>query len=256
MSAEKLEEQKSGEVVPFRRGGKKTKSNVKRLQKKKKDGSPKIIPCNSVKGKSKEVYPLKNKVEIDNIKQYFRDKIDIATNNEDKLIAGKYLLFVTIGFNTALRASDIVSRKWEDFIDQEGNIKDSTKIQEKKTKKFRDIYLNGAAKKAIQEYLTTFDITPKPNKYVFESREGSHIEVQTAYKAVKNAAKDCNIKVNVGTHTLRKTWAYHQLMAHQNDALFLSHIQEMLMHDSPKTTLRYVGLEQEQQQQYYNDVEL
>ena len=58
----------------------------------------------------------------------------------------------------------------------------------------------------------------------------------------------------MGTHSFRKTFGYWQLKAHQNDAMFLCHLQEMFNHVTPKVTLRYCGLEDENMEQYYNDV--
>ena len=96
---------------------------------------------------------------------------------------------------------------------------------------------------------------PGRDEYIFASRKGNgHIEVRPAGLILKKAAQAVGITYNVGTHSLRKTFGYWQLKAHQNDAIFLCHLQEMFNHATPKVTLRYCGLEDENMEQYYNDV--
>lgn len=82
------------------------------------------------------------------------------------------------------------------------------------------------------------------------------MNVKSAGKILKTAAKAVGIKYNVGTHSMRKTFGYHQLKAHNNDAMFVCQLQEMFGHSSPQITLRYCGLETEKLQQYYNDINL
>ena len=73
---------------------------------------------------------------------------------------------------------------------------------------------------------------------------------------LKRIQQEVGITFNVGTHSLRKTFGYWQLKAHQDDAMFLCHLQEMFNHATPKVTLRYCGLEDENMEQYYNDVNI
>ena len=107
-------------------------------------------------------------------------------------------------------------------------------------------------------------VAPKGNKgkyytfeYLFSSgKVGASLEVRSAEKILKTAAKEIGIKFNVGTHSLRKTFGYHQLKTHNDNATFLCELQEMFGHSSPQITLRYCGLGGEKICQYYNDVNL
>lgn len=107
-------------------------------------------------------------------------------------------------------------------------------------------------------------VAPKGNKgryytfeYLFSSgKVGAPLEVRSAEKILKTAAKEIGIKFNVGTHSLRKTFGYHQLKTHDDNATFLCELQEMFGHSSPQITLRYCGLGGEKICQYYNDVNL
>ncbi|MFD1676865.1 tyrosine-type recombinase/integrase [Alicyclobacillus fodiniaquatilis] len=63
-----------------------------------------------------------------------------------------------------------------------------------------------------------------------------------AWKALNKAAKTVGIKERIGTHTLRKTFAYHAYKQGQDITL----IQKLLNHSAPSVTLRYIGITQDQ----------
>lgn len=226
----------------------------------KKDGTPKGTLNNSIKGKAKEVYPLKNKEDINSIKQHYRKRINNATNDEDKQIAGRDLLTFVLGINIGLRASDLLKLVWTDIFNKDFTFVDGVRVQEKKTCKYKTFFLNQSAQNAITEYINEFNIKinlDKPNNYIFKSREGgSHITVEALCTSLKKAAKECGIKQNIGTHSIRKTYGYWQLITHKGDAMFLTHLQSLFNHSSQLATLRYCGLEDDQNRLYYNDVNL
>lgn len=125
-----------------------------------------------------------------------------------------------------------------------------------------------SAQEATAKYLDFVEsgrfVTPKGTKgkyytfeYLFSSgKVDAPLEVRSAEKILKTAAKEIGIKFNVGTHSLRKTFGYHQLKAHNDNATFLCELQEMFGHSSPQITLRYCGLGGEKICQYYNDINL
>lgn len=228
--------------------------NFKASKKLKKDGTPKRTRCNSVEGKAHTVYPLKTKEEIMMMKQYFTSKIENGERDFHKEVWEKHLLCFNLGLNVALRAGDLLKLTWGDVLTDNLEVKDFYRIKEQKTKNYRDLYFNTGFKSYVTNYVLSHKEEIKLNDYLFPSSQGGHIEVKSLNKVLKQAAKECNIKVNIGTHSLRKTWAYQQLMAHKNDAMFLSVIQEMLGHSTPQITLRYAGIEGEWVKQYYEDV--
>ena len=226
----------------------------------KKDGTPKQTINNSIKGKSKEVYPLKKREDIEAIKQHYRNRIDNASNNEYRQIAGRDLLAFVLGINIGLRASDLLKLTWNDIFNKDFTFKDGVRIQEKKTGKYKTFFLNQSAQNVITEYISDFSIRinfDKPNNYIFKSREGNkYITVDTLCISIKKAAKECGINQNIGTHSIRKTYGYWQLITHKGDAMFLTHLQNLFNHSSQLATLRYCGLENDQTRLYYNDVNL
>lgn len=222
----------------------------------KKDGTPKKTPCNSIKGDPHEVYPIKDKEDIRKMKDYFRNKIEIAQRLDGKQIAGRNLLLWCIAINIGLRMSDILNLTWGDIFNSDNTFKELIRIAEKKTKKFKNFYLNTSCQDAINNYIKEFNPLRNKDFHIFRSREGGAVEVRTVCGIIKKAALECDIKINVGTHTCRKTWAYQQIMAHQNDAYFMAHLMHLLNHSSISATMHYAGLETEQDRQYYNDVNL
>ncbi|MNI54981.1 site-specific tyrosine recombinase XerC [compost metagenome] len=61
-----------------------------------------------------------------------------------------------------------------------------------------------------------------------------------AYKIMKAAAKEFGL-VDIGTHTLRKTFGYHMYQKTKDITL----IQNMLNHSDKSITMRYIGMDQD-----------
>ena len=198
---------------------------------------------NYKKGEKQEVYPFKKKEDLFAMHSYF---LNHKQHRND-------MLFI-VGINIGLRAGDLLSLRWRTVIGEDGEVVDGVTVKEEKTEKFRTFYFNDSCKKSLVEYYKRY--APELDSYIFESQKGGSLDVRSVCKILKTAAKACGIKFNVGTHSLRKTFGYHQLKAHQNDALFLCQLQKMFGHSTPEITLRYCGLEGEQLRQYYNDINL
>ncbi|MCU6603836.1 site-specific integrase [Peribacillus frigoritolerans] len=175
------------------------------------------------------VEPIRDLKKLDLMKKFLK--------NQSKR---DYLLFV-MGINSGLRISDILELKTEDVIDEKGNPKQHYKIRESKTGKFRQIPFPDGVKKAIKDFIKEYN--PSMDEYLFKSRKGANqpIKRQTAWKILKDAAETVGIQDSIGTHSLRKTMAYH---AYKNGT-DISLLQTILNHSSPGVTLRYIGITQE-----------
>ena len=187
----------------------------------------------------KEVEPIKNTRDINKIKQYLYGK----ENKRD------YCIFV-VGINVGLRAGDLLSLKINDITDGI-TIFDTVTIKEQKTGKTRNFALNKNAKEAIQLYINSladYDF----NDYLFKSRKGGHLGVRPLHHIIKTLTKDLGIKGNFGTHTLRKTMAYHRYI----NNVPLETLQKLLNHSSSAITLRYIGITQKVIIDCYNAVNL
>lgn len=187
----------------------------------------------------KEVEPLKSTRDINKVKQYLYGK----ENKRD------YCVFV-VGINVGLRAGDLLSLKLKDVTDGD-TIFDTVAIKEQKTGKSRNFTLNKNAKEAIQVYIDSLaDYTLED--YLFKSRKGGHLGVRPLHHIIKTTLRDLGIKGNYGTHTLRKTMAYHRYI----NNVPLETLQKLLNHSSSAITLRYIGITQKVIIDCYNAVNL
>ncbi|RWQ69813.1 tyrosine-type recombinase/integrase [Bacillus cereus] len=177
--------------------------------------------------------------------QPIRTKRDIEKMK--KALAGKprdLLLFI-FGINSALRISDILKLKVGDIRGKESIV-----LKETKTKKQKRFHLNDSIKKAVTELIPE---TAHDNDWLFPSRKGDNAITRIqAYRILNAAADRAGLKVEIGTHTLRKTFAYH---AYKNGT-DLSILQTILNHSSQRDTLIYIGIEQKQIDDVYIGINL
>lgn len=195
--------------------------------------------------KAQEVEPIKNTKDIKKIMQY----LDGKKNKRD-------LMLFAVGISVGLRAGDLLSLKWHDILDNKGNIVNTVTIIEEKTDKKREFTLNNTAKKGINTYLDSINKDINYDDYVFSSQKGGALTVGSAHKIVKTTLRELNIKGNYGTHSLRKTWAYHQYINNSDNPMVLPYLQQMLNHSNQAVTLRYIGITKEVIKDFYNSVNL
>jgi integrase len=161
-----------------------------------------------------EVQPIKKMADIHRIK---------------KALSGRDLLLFTLGINTALRISDLLTLTASDVSG------DYISLHEGKTGKAKRIKINAVARKAIAE------LAPKAG-YLFASRKGDQpITRVQAYRILNAAAERAGVSTEIGTHTLRKTAGYHTYKNSGDIAL----VMRMLNHSSERETLRYIGITQD-----------
>lgn len=144
-----------------------------------------------------------------------------------------YLLFV-LGTNTGLRVSDLLNLRVGDV--KEGYIR----LREKKTRKARKHTLSPQLAEMIREYIHG----KADNEYLFPSLRSPDrpLDRHQAYRIINKAARACGVTERIGTHTLRKTFGYHFYKRYGDVAL----LQEIFNHSSPSTTLRYIGINQDE----------
>jgi integrase len=185
------------------------------------------------KGSSIKVEPIKSKKHIQTIKKLLADKpLD-------------YALF-TVGINTNLRASDLLRIKVRQVKDLNPN--DEIVLNEKKTKKERRINLNKACILAIKRLLASREYSAKD--YLFTGQRGV-LTVPTVNAKVKAWCRAINLNGNYGSHTLRKTWGYHQRVSFGTD---LPTLMECFNHSTQKQTLAYLCVQPEEIKNVYENV--
>lgn len=143
-----------------------------------------------------------------------------------------YFLFC-FGIKTGLRISDILPLKVEDISD-----KTQIQITERKTGKFRTIFVDESLKQEIDKYTSPMS----PGELLFPSRKGNgYITSTQAYRTIQKAAEIACIE-HTATRSLRKTYGYHHFKEHKD----LGFLQEFFSHSSPSITKRYIGLKQDE----------
>jgi site-specific recombinase XerD len=179
------------------------------------------------------VQPIRNKKQIEAIKTILK-----ASNLRD------YCMF-TLGINSGLRISDLLTLKVQDVTNSKGHIRDRVIIREKKTDKVKSFPFGKTTQKALKEYLSTAKpITDAP---LFPSQKGGTLTRQQAYRIINAAARKVGITDKIGTHTMRKTFGYHAYQA----GMDITRIQQLLNHSAPSVTLRYIGITQDELDEVY-----
>ena len=176
------------------------------------------------------------------------------------------MLFIT-GINFGLRVSDLLRLKFIDLIDESFSFREGFAILEKKTKNTRKkkrnryVSINEAVIEAVTLYL---EHTPNValNDYLFrsESNNGAKSEQplhrNSVDRILKEAAEALGLNIKVGTHTLRKTFGYHQMLMGGNDPRRLLLLQKIFGHSSAAQTLDYIGITEDEISDAYRDLNL
>jgi integrase len=184
------------------------------------------------KGTNTKVDPIKDKKHIQTIKKLLSDKpLDFA-------------LFV-VGLNTNHRCSDLLSIKVHQVKDLNHN--NEIVLNEKKTKKERRITLNKACISAIQGLLASREYSNKD--YLFTGQRG-RLTVPSVNAKVKSWCRAINLKGNYGSHTLRKSWGYHQRVTFGTD---LPTLMVCFNHSTQKQTLDYLCIQPQEIRDVYEN---
>ena len=173
-----------------------------------------------------DVQPIRSKEALDNMKWALRR----FCGERD------YIMFL-IGINTGLRVSDILSLKRDQVVRLKNRKRKEFAIKEGKTKKDRVINLT-AIFTEVYEYALTVE-----SEWLFPSRKGDKaISKIQAYRQLQKAGNMAEIE-SIGTHTMRKTFGYWFYKQTKDIAM----LQSILNHSTPEITLRYIGIDKEEQ---------
>lgn len=194
---------------------------------------------------------------------------DIFRISEYLISNGRYrdnMLFI-VGINFGLRVSDLRVLRFSNLINDNCTFKDSFPVFEKKTrntrkkKKNRYITINTAVIESVTLYLEN---TPGVhlNDYMFRSlsnhgaNQNEPLATWSIDRILKGVAKDLDLNMKMSTHTLRKTFCYHQMLLSNNSSRKLMLLQKMLNHSSPAQTLDYIGITREEIEDAYRKLNL
>ena len=212
------------------------------------------VYCELAKEHSAE--PIKSMDDIIRISQFLIEKKRFRDN----------MLFI-IGINFGLRVSDLRTLRFSHLINDDCTFRDRFPILEKKTKNTRKhqrnryISINTAVVEAVTLYLEN---TPGVHlsDYMFRSasnngcNENKPISKQAVDAMLKGVAKDLGLGNRMATHSLRKTFAYHQMVMSGNDPRKLLLLQKMFGHSTAAQTLDYIGITSEEIDEAYRMLNL
>lgn len=187
------------------------------------------------KGSHISVEPIRRQKDIKLIKKILED-------------SPRNLCLFILGINTNLRASDLLRIK----VEQVRHLQPGEEItlKEKKTQKPRRINLNRACIDAIQNLLQSIKYEDDDFLFLSNRKDKNSLTVSSLSTLVKKWCKDVNLKGNYASHTLRKTWGYHQRVT------FGVGIPELMVcfnHTSQKQTLDYLCVQPEEIKSIYQN---
>lgn len=187
-------------------------------------------PNHPKKGSSTKADPIRDKNAIDRIKRNLIDQNNLRD----------YCLF-TMGINTAWRANELLSIKVGHVrYLQEGDL---LSLKQSKNKKYRSTPINGSAIKAIKFWLDIYGERVNDDAPLFPSKRSKNfrtvLTVGTVCNKVKQWCGQAGIYGHYGSHTLRKTWGYHQRITYN---VSIALLMKAYGHSSERQTLEYLGI--------------
>jgi integrase len=194
------------------------------------------------KGSSIKVEPIRERTAIERIKARLRES------------PRDYCLFV-LGINTGHRANELLSITCGQV--RILNAGDALDLKERKTKKHRTVTLNRAAIQAIRAWLAVHP-DPRDGAPLFRLRTGRALTVSTVSNMVKCWCAEADLHGNYGSHTLRKTWGFHQLRRNTETKpqMVLPILMQAYGHASQEQTLEYLCVQAEEVARLFMQVEL
>ena len=200
--------------------------------------------------------PIKSMDDIMRVSKYLLDNKRFRDN----------MLFI-VGINFGLRVSDLRQLRFAHLINDNMTFKTSFPIFEQKTrntrkhKRNRYITINAAVRQSIITYLeNTPDVCLSDFLFRSESNHGGSknepIHRNSVDRILKGLAKDLDLNIQMSTHTLRKTFAYHQMVMSNTDPRKLLLLQKMMGHSTAAQTLDYIGITGEEIEEAYSKLNL
>ncbi len=137
-------------------------------------------------------------------------------------------------YDTGLRINELISLQIRDVHLDRSQVH----IRQSKNKKDRYVTMSSHAVRGIQKHLTL----NRPKTYLFESPKHKGMPMSNTYirNLLKATVEKAEITKDVCVHTLRHTYATHQLEAGQNIMV----LKESLGHANIQTTLIYLHIAQ------------
>ena len=119
-------------------------------------------------------------------------------------------------------------------------------MKQSKVDQYRKVTLNKKVIESIAALLASRDY--QADDYLFYSQRVAVLTVEAVNHLMKEWCRDVGLKGNYGSHSLRKTWGYHQRIQ-KNAPIPL--LMEAFGHATQKQTLDYLGIQAQEIQDLY-----
>ncbi len=182
-----------------------------------------------------------------NFVEPIRDRKKLAQIKNLLIGAERYrdLLLFTVGINTALRISDLLTLQLGQVVDANSELRNTFTLREEKRGKRNVVTINTSIAQALTSYLTVYPaIVASPNHFLFfSSRRLTPIFTKAmsrehAERLISEMCEAVGLTGSYGTHTLRKTWGYHA----RKSGVPMEIIMAKLNHTSFAMTKHYLGI--------------
>ena len=218
------------------------------------------------------IQPAREEVSIELANEHTSEPIksieDIDRISEYLISNGRYrdnMLFI-VGINFGLRVSDLLQLRFSQLINKDLTFKTTFPVLEKKTRntrkvrKNRYISINDAVMDAVTLYLQHTKCCLDDYMFRSESNHGSNqnkpMSRMSVDRILKEIAETLCLENKMATHTLRKTFAYHQMLMSNNDPRKLLLLQKIFGHSTAAQTLDYIGITGEEIEEAYMKLNL
>lgn len=194
-----------------------------------------------VLGRNKEIYSINRPRKERKLPDVLgKDEIAAmikATDNK------KHKCLIAVIYSCGLRRSEAINLKIEDIDSKRMQVK----IRGAKGKKDRYVPLAVITLQIIRDYYRQY----RPEVYLFEGGKGEKFSASSIYNVIKNTAEKAGIRKRVYPHILRHSFATHNL----EQGMDLRFIQELLGHESSKTTEIYTHVSQKDFHKFKNPID-
>jgi integrase/recombinase XerD len=156
----------------------------------------------------------------------------------------KHKAMLVLIYSAGLRRSELLNLHLTDIDSDRMQIH----LKQSKGKKDRMVPLSPLALDILREYYKEY----KPKTYLFEGQTEGRYSEKSIQAVFKNAKEKAGITKAVTLHSLRHSYATHLL----ENGINLRYIQEILGHQSPKTTQLYTHVSSESMMRVPSPVEM
>ncbi len=191
------------------------------------------------KGASIKVSPIRNIEDIAAIKTLLKDQ-------------PRNLCLFTMGINTAYRAGELLSLSVGQVTDLK--VGDRLELKQNKNQKYRAITLNNITVNVLHQWLKIHPYKDSSTAPLFISQRANNaLTVSTVNRLVKQWCSEVGLTENYGSHSLRKTWGYHQRI---NYGVSVALLMKAFGHQSEAQTFDYLCIQSDEIQELYMGMEL